>query len=165
MNSVGIDIHKTRCVACVKTSEGRILEEFTFQNNTQGLEELVTHLNLHQEIQVALESTGNLWTRIYDRLEQEHVPVTLTNPKKTKALTENKIKTDRIDARLLADLLRGNLLTPSYIPPREIRIQRSIIRERARLVQTRTILKTASTPYSTNTTSNRPSPIYSESMA
>jgi transposase len=141
MNSVGIDIHKTRCNACVKTSEGRILEEFTFQNNSQGLEELVTHLRIHSEAQVAIESTGNLWTRIYDRLEQEQIRVVLTNPKKTRALTENKIKTDRIDARLLADLLRGNLLTASYVPPREIRIQRSIIRERARLVETRTILK------------------------
>jgi transposase len=92
-------------------------------------------------VQVAIESTGNLWTRIYDRLEQEQIRVVLTNPKKTKALTENKIKTDRIDARLLADLLRGNLLTPSYIPPREVRIQRTIIRERTRLVETRTILK------------------------
>jgi transposase len=141
MNSVGIDIHKTRCVACIKTLEGRILEEFTFQNTSQGLEELVTHLKPHQEVQVAIESTGNLWTRIYDRLEQEQIRVVLTNPKKTKALTENKIKTDRIDARLLADLLRGNLLKASYVPPREIRIQRSIIRERARLVETRTILK------------------------
>jgi transposase len=141
MNSVGIDIHKTRCNACVKTSEGRILEEFTFQNNSSGLEELVAHLNIHREVQVAIESTGNLWTRIYDRLEQEQIRVVLTNPKKTRALAENKIKTDRIDARLLADLLRGNLLSPSYVPPREIRIQRSIIRERARLVETRTILK------------------------
>ena len=141
MNSVGIDIHKTRCNACVKTPEGAILEEFTFQNNSQGLEELVTHLRAHSETQVTTESTGNLWTRIYDRLEQEQVRVVLTNPKKTRALTENKIKTDRIDARLLADLLRGNLLSPSYIPPREIRIQRSIIRERAHLVETRTILK------------------------
>jgi transposase len=141
MNSVGIDIHKTRCNACVKTLEGRIQEEFTFQNNSQGIQELVTHLKPSSEYQVAIESTGNLWTRIYDQLEQQHIRVVLTNPKKTRAITENKIKTDRIDARLLADLLRGNLLTPSYVPPREIRIQRSIIRERARLVETRTILK------------------------
>ena len=141
MNSVGIDIHKTRCNACVKTPQGTILEEFAFQNSSQGLDELVTHLKHYSEVQVAIESTGNLWTRIYDRLEQQQIRVALTNPKKTRALTENKIKTDRIDARLLADLLRGNLLSPSYIPPREIRIQRSIIRERAHLVETRTILK------------------------
>jgi transposase len=141
MNSVGVDIHKTRCVACIKTPEGTIQEEFTFQNNPTGLDELVKHLKAYPEVQVALESTGNLWTTIYDRLETERIYVILTNPKKTKAIAEAKIKTDRLDARMLADLLRGNLLSPSYVPPREIRTQRSIIRERARLVQLRAILK------------------------
>ena len=141
MNSVGLDIHKTRCNACVKTQEGILEEEFNFQNNPEGQEEFVKHLKAYPEVQVALESTGNLWTRIYDRLEGEGIPVILTNPKKTKAIAENKIKTDKLDARMLADLLRANLLSPSYVPPREIRMQRSIIRERTRLVQLRTILK------------------------
>ena len=69
MNSVGLDVHKTRCVACVKTQEGRILEEFAFQNNPHGHEELVMHLKGYPEVQVAIESTGNLWIPIYDRLE------------------------------------------------------------------------------------------------
>jgi transposase len=89
----------------------------------------------------ARPSPVNLWTTIYDRLEQEHVPTILTNPKKAKAIAQAKIKTDKLDARMLADLLRGNLLSASYVPHREIRTQRSIIRERARLVQLRTIIK------------------------
>jgi len=141
MNSVGVDIHKTRCIACIKNPEGTMQEEFTFQNNPEGLEELVKHLKAYPEVQVAIESTGNLWTTIYDRLEAEQIHVILTNPKKTKAIAEAKIKTDRLNARMLADLLRGNLISASYVPPPEIRIQRSIIRERARLVQLRTIIK------------------------
>jgi len=139
MNSVGLDVHKTRCVACIKTQEGRILEEFAFQNTPHSLEELVTGLKAHPEVQVAIESTGNLWTRIYDRLEDEQIHVTLTNLKKTRMIAEAKIKTDKLDARILADLLRANLLSASYIPPQEIRGQRSIIR--ARLLKLRTIIK------------------------
>jgi transposase len=141
MNSVGLDVHKTRCVACVKTQEGRILEEFAFQNNPHGHEELITHLKAHPQVQVAIESTGNLWVPIYNRLEDEHIHTVLTNPKKTRLITEAKIKTDKLDARILADLLRANLLSASYVPAREIRMQRSIIRERARLTQLRTIIK------------------------
>jgi transposase len=141
MNSVGLDVHKTRCVACVKTQEGRILEEFAFQNTPQGHEELITHLKAHPDVQVAIESTGNLWIPIYNRLEDEQIHTILTNPKKTRLIAEAKIKTDKLDARILADLLRANLLSASYVPPPEIREQRSIIRERARLTELRTIIK------------------------
>jgi transposase len=141
MNSVGLDVHKTRCVACVKTPEGRIVEEFAFQNSPDGHEELITHLKAHPEVQVAIESTGNLWIPIYNRLEDEHIHTILTNPKKTRLIAEAKIKTDKLDARILADLLRANLLSASYVPPPEIRMQRSIIRERARLTQLRTTIK------------------------
>jgi transposase len=103
--------------------------------------ELITHLKAHPEVQVAIESTGNLWISIYNRLEDEHIHTILTNPKKTRLIAEAKIKTDKLDARILADLLRANLLSASYVPPPEIRMQRSIIRERARLTQLRTIIK------------------------
>jgi len=141
MNSVGLDVHKTRCVACVKTPEGRILEEFAFQNTPHGHMELITHLRAHPQVQVAIESTGNLWIPIYNRLEDEQIHTVLTNPKKTRLIAEAKIKTDKLDARILADLLRANLLSASYVPPRETRMQRSVIRERARLTQLRTIIK------------------------
>jgi transposase len=141
MNSVGVDFHKTRCVARIKTQEGRIVEEFAFQNNPRGHEELITHLKAYPEVQVAIESTSNLWIPIYNCLEDEQIHTILTNPKKTRLIAEAKIKTDRLDARILADLLRANLLSASYVPPPEIRMQRSIIRERARLTQLRTIIK------------------------
>jgi transposase len=133
MNSVGLDVHKTRCVACIKTHEGRILEEFAFQNTPHGHMELITHLRTYPQVQVAIESTGNLWIPIYNRLEDEHIHTILTNPRKTRLIAEAKIKTDKLDARILADLLRANLLSASYVPPQEIREQRSIVRERARL--------------------------------
>ena len=50
MNSVGLDVNKTRCVACVKTQEGRILEEFAFQNSPDGHKELITHLKTYPQV-------------------------------------------------------------------------------------------------------------------
>jgi transposase len=76
-------------------------------------------------------------------LEDEQIHTVLTKPKKTRLIAEAKIKTDRLDARIFADLLRANLLSASYVPP-EIRMQRSIIRERARLSRLRTIIENKS---------------------
>jgi transposase len=56
-------------------------------------------------------------------------------------IAEAKIKTDKIDARLLADLLRADLVSRSYVPPQPIRDQRTLLRERINLVESRTMLK------------------------
>lgn len=68
-----------------------------------------------------LESTGNLWLRIYDALEWHGVLVKLTNSYKTKAIAEARIKTDKVSARILAHLLRADLVAECYVAPREVR--------------------------------------------
>jgi len=142
MINVGVDVHKIFCQACLKDEHGTILEEFRFRNNLEGVDKLANILKKHGESKVALESTGNLWTKLYDRLDQEeNVDVILTNPKKTRVIAEAKIKTDKIDARLLSDLIRADLVARSYVPPKEIRDQRALLRERISLVESRTMIK------------------------
>jgi hypothetical protein len=46
--------------------------------------------------------------------------VTLSNPLKTKAIAESKVKTDKVDSLTLASLLRGGYIAESYIPPMEL---------------------------------------------
>ena len=65
----------------------------------------------------------------------------MAHPLKTRAIAEARIKSDKIDARILADLARGNLLPTSWIPPKEIRELRDLIRQRIFLVKQRTKLK------------------------
>jgi transposase len=142
MIHVGVDVHKEYCQACLKDDDGKILEEFRFRNNLDGAENLAVILKKHGDSRVALESTGNLWVKLYDRLNREpDIDVILTNPKKTRVIAEAKIKTDRIDARLLADLLRADLVLRSYVPPTSIRMERALLRERISLVEPRTMLK------------------------
>jgi len=142
MIHVGVDVHKGYCQACLKDERGTILEEIRFQNNLEGADKLAVILGKHGEARVALESTGNLWVKLYDRLNQEeNIDVILTNPKKTRVIAEAKIKTDKIDARLLADLVRADLVARSYVPPETIRMQRALLRERISLVESRTMIK------------------------
>jgi len=71
MISVGIDVHRKRCQACLKDQDDHLIEELSFQNNPEGITQLRTLLATCPEAKVALESTGNLWTRIYDELDKE----------------------------------------------------------------------------------------------
>jgi transposase len=62
-----------------------------------------------------------MWIRIHDALENNGIDTVLANPCKTKIIAEAKIKSDKLDARILADLLRSGLIYQSYVPTNEFR--------------------------------------------
>jgi transposase len=84
------------------------------------------------------ESTANMWLKTYEAFEKHGIDVKLANPMKTKAIAEARIKTDKLDARTLAHLLRSNLIAESYIAPDKVREDRSLLRLRINLVSDRT---------------------------
>jgi len=58
-----------------------------------------------------------------------------------KAIASAKIKNDKVDARILAYILRGDLVAESYVPPKEVRDLRALVRHRASLVRMKTVVK------------------------
>jgi len=90
--------------------------------------------------QVALEATGNsdaiatLLTPIVGR-------VVVSNPVKTRAIAEAKVKTDKVDARILAQLLAADFLPPVWLPDERTRSLRRQVHRRAHLVRQRTRIK------------------------
>jgi transposase len=139
MRYVGIDVGKSRCRAALMDQKGDIVDEFFFENNCQGIEQLTSVLN--EEDSVVMESTGNLWLNIYNTLDSKGIRVVLANPMKTKAIASARIKSDKVDARILAHLLRSDLIAESYVPPKEMREIRALIRHRLSLVKMRTMVK------------------------
>lgn len=139
MRYVGIDVGKVKCRAAIMDQGGFIVDEFTFANNHEGIEDLASKLNMDDR--AVMESTGSVWTNLYDVLDGKHIPVVLANPLKTKAIASAKIKSDKIDARILAHLLRSDLIAESYVPPKEMRELRALIRHRASIVKVRTMVK------------------------
>jgi transposase len=119
--------------------EGAILDEFTFANNPEGIDGLASRLTFDDR--VVMESTGSVWTNLYDRLDDRHIHVSLANPLKTKAIASAKIKSDKVDARILAHLLRSNLVAESYVPSKPLREIRALIRHRMGIVKIRTVVK------------------------
>jgi len=91
-------------------------------------------------IPVAVESTMN-WIPFYENLESLGCKVLLSNPLQTKAIAHARIKNDKVDSRVLADLLRTNLLPTAHIQPRKIRDLKELVRERSGFAQMRTKIK------------------------
>lgn len=136
----GLDIGKKEVVCCLLTpgaTQGSVEREIRrFGTSTVHLLQLRDWLIGAQCEHVAMESTGPYWKPIWNLLEGL-VPLMLVNPAHMKAVPGRK--TDVKDAEWIADLLRHGLLKPSYVPDRDqrelrelIRYRRSMIEERAR---------------------------------
>lgn len=131
----GMDVHKDIIVACIISGEKREIRSYA--TVTEALIELVDWLKEEGCQAAAMESTGPYWKPIYNLLELEGMDVLVVNAQHIKAVPGRK--TDVKDSEWIADLLRHGLLKGSYIPNRDqrelrelIRYRRSIIEERAR---------------------------------
>lgn len=134
---IGADLHKNSCYVTVMNKEGKISRQTEISTDNGVVR---TFFRKYQEAEVAVESTLN-WVPFYENLESLGCKVHLSNPLKTKAIASARIKTDKIDSRILADLLRSNLLPESFIQSRPIRDLKEIVRERASYVEIRTRIK------------------------
>ena len=139
MNYNGMDIHKQFTVAVVKNKEGNLIDSNRFDNSNENFKSFLAPY-LPEETEIVMESTS-VWESIYDIIDKLGYKAKLANPSRTRAIAEARIKTDKIDAETLCDLLRANLISESYIPPAEIRELRNIIRARKSLVQGKAKIK------------------------
>ena len=138
MNYVGIDVHKQSFQAAIIDETGKLLDEFRLRNNREGIQRFIDMARCHDDFKAVVESSANYWTKLFDVLEENGISVKLSNPYKTKAIAEAKVKTDKVDARTLAQLLRADLVAECYVPSKENREKRGLIRERASLTKIRT---------------------------
>lgn len=133
----GLDAHKNFCHAIVCAEDGEVVKEGKIRTYK---EELCEFFSNFKEVRIAVEASIN-YEYIFDSLEGDGRTVILAHPLKTRAIAESRIKTDKIDARILADLLRANLIPASYVPPKDIRELRHLVRRRIFLGRLRAKLK------------------------
>jgi transposase len=129
----GIDVHKASLSACVRLrgKGGKVNEEIR-SFGTTSVELLALHdwLKGHGVTHVAMEATGVYWKPVYYILE-DGFSVMLVNPADIKRMPGRK--TDVSDCAWLAQLLDNGMLQPSFIPPREVRELRDLVRYRSSL--------------------------------
>ena len=129
----GIDVHKQKVVACVIKNGRRSLREFN--THTAALRDLCDWLLEVGCEQIAMESTGVYWKPLYNLFEITDLSAIVVNAQHMKALPGRK--TDIKDAEWIADLLRHGLLKPSFVPGKEQRELRDVVRYRKSLTEER----------------------------
>ena len=134
---VGLDIHKEFCQACVMNKSGKVLSNEKFLSNQESLDKF---LDRFDKAKFVLESTG-IWEFIYEGIEKRGFEAVLAHPLKVRAIAEARVKTDKVDAQTLAHLLRADLIPRSWVPSKDIRDLRQLVRQRSYLVRQSTSLK------------------------
>lgn len=134
----GLDIHKDVIVACVRvpgTGGGRRQETRSFQTTTAALLTLLDWLRSYGVTLVGMESTGVYWRPIYYLLE-DHMECWLLNAQHLRNVPGRK--TDVKDAEWICQLVEHGLVRASFVPPREIRELRDLVRYRKTQIEERT---------------------------
>lgn len=132
-NCCGIDVHKTFVVAVVAITDDHNITQYhrrRFSTFTKGLQSLQKWLELYSCFDVCMESTGKYWIPVFNVLEKS-CNVCLAHPKYVKAIKGKK--TDKKDAKWIADLFKHDLVANSFIPPLKIRQLRDLFRYRMKL--------------------------------
>jgi transposase len=129
----GIDVHKKLIVACFKN--GKKAELRNFDTVTRSIRELADWLLENKCEMIAMESTGSYWKPIYNIFELHGLNVIVVNAQHMKTVPGRK--TDVKDSEWIADLLQHGLLKSSYIPDKEQRELREIVRYRKSLIEER----------------------------
>lgn len=129
----GVDVHKKLLVVCLRS--GRKSEIRNFGTTTQELFEAANWLKSNNCEMVAMESTGSYWKPLYNVLEVTEIPAMVVNAQHMKTVPGRK--TDVKDAEWIADLCQHGLLKASYIPDKDQRELRELVRYRKSLIEDR----------------------------
>jgi transposase len=124
----GLDVHKKEITAALMTGGGKVVIR-KFGTMTNQLREMVRWLLKNKCEHVAMESTGVYWKPIYNIMELENIPAMVVNASHMKAIPGRK--TDVSDAEWIADLLLHGLLRASFIPQKDQREYRELVRYRS----------------------------------
>ena len=131
----GLDVHKETSYATVLDRDGQVLVQRKLQNG-----DVPAFLDMTRPDKLAMEASTYI-TPLYRKLTEKGYDVTVSHPKKTRLIAEARIKSDRVDSKALAELLRLDSLPTSYMPPKEIAAIREKVRRRAFMVRQVTKLK------------------------
>jgi len=135
---VGLDVHKKMIAYCVKRADGHIVDEGKVRATRSALTSWGS--GRRGRWIVGLEAT--MFTGwIYDFLKPHTADIRVGHPYMIKAIVAGKKKSDRLDARTLADLLRCDLFPTCYMAPEKTRELRRVLRHRNLLVTEATRLK------------------------
>ena len=136
---VGIDLHKKFMQVAIMDEDGEIVEEKKIDCDHKTVTREFTRLP--ENCRYVIESSS-VWYGMYRLLSDKlKLDIVLSNPYKTRIIAESKKKTDKVDARILADLLRGGYISECYIPAEDVVQKRQLVKFRACMAKEATRFK------------------------
>lgn len=139
MYTIGCDQHKYFCQLAVLDEKGKMIQQQKlYHDDREALKRYFA--SLPPGSRMAIEASGfESW--LADFVQELGIEVHLSHPLKTRAIAEAKIKTDKVDAKILAQLLHADMLPAAYLASPEIRRKRYFLRFRLCLNRYRSSLK------------------------
>lgn len=138
---IGLDLHKNTSTFCVKDKEGKLIVLKKVLTDRNDISRFINSIKqIGNNLSLVLEPVSQ-WYYYADLIESLGVEVHLAHPLRVKAISAGKCKTDKIDAGILCDLLRANLLPKAYFSPKEVRGWKEMCRFRASLLNLRRQVK------------------------
>jgi transposase len=135
---IGLDLHKDFSMLAVVDAQGYCLRYDRLENDPVRFDHYFSQIR--GSFRVTFESTRN-WYWLADYLQERDIPFVLSNPALNRAIAHIQAKTDKYDARTLAQLTRADLIARCYVPDKAIRTLRELLYHRQRLLHIRTKLK------------------------
>ena len=136
---VGMDLHKLTAQIAAMDKGGNVLFNRKIQHTLEAIEMEVDRLPKHAKYVI---ESSSVWEETYRYMTEDlNLDVILSNPYTTLLIAKSKKKTDKVDAAVLADLLRGDYISPCYVPDRKTSDERKAVRHRDNLVRKRTSYK------------------------
>ena len=132
MYYTGIDLHRKTSFFTTIDESGQVITKANLANDEKRI---MTYLEaLDTETRLVVESTAN-WYWLYDLLTDNGFEVVISNPVKTKAIASARIKNDKLDSHMLAQLLRADLVARVHASSRQTRQLKELLRHRSKLVR------------------------------
>jgi transposase len=131
MYYTGIDLHRKTSFLTTIDPNGQIVKRANLANEESKILGFFAALN--GKTKVVIESTSN-WYWLYDLLNDNGFEVVISNPVKTKAIASARIKNDKVDSHMLAQLLRAELVATVHVSNPQMRQLKELLRHRSKLV-------------------------------
>ena len=132
MYYTGIDLHRKTSFFTTIDQGGQIIRRSNLANEES---QILSYLKaLAEPTRIVIESTAN-WYWLYDLLIDNGFDVIMSNPVKTKAIASARIKNDKLDSHMLAQLLRADLVATAHASNQRTRQLKELLRHRSKLVR------------------------------
>jgi len=128
---VGIDLHRKTVVMAAVKDDGEVVDPVTI--DCQDTAQIVKAAEDLKPFRAVIEATGT-YRWLYELLSPQGM-VLLAHPLRLRAMIQRRTKTDKLDAQLLANLLRIDQIPLAYVPPRDYQQLRDLTRTRVRLIR------------------------------